>query len=142
MKLNKFRHYFLYAKGHYKVGNRIEDLQKIQCDYVGCDTGVFISPDDIVRVLSRAVDSLKEPMTCEKFSELLIGYSRQYVGGFQWKNVESPLDMLIETQLGILRHASNTQISASGEGDLGDPDYSILEKYDSTVNRRVVVKDE
>jgi hypothetical protein len=127
MSLNRFRHYFLYSKGHYKTGNTYEDLQRIQCAYVGCDNGVYISQEDIVRVLTRAVDSLNKPMTVEAFGEIFLQYSRFNKGFNVWAERTGSYDVMIDTLLSILRHATVDEIEADGKGGLGDADSKILE---------------
>ena len=48
--MNNHTHYYLYAKGHYKGENLVEDLQKIQEQYTSCPAE-YITSNDIVSVL-------------------------------------------------------------------------------------------
>lgn len=125
MKLNPFRHYFMYAKGHYKQTNLLEDLHKIQCNYIGCDLNCTLTTADFIRVTSRAVDSFAKNLTVEKYTEFLLEYGKIYKGGFRW-DVAPAHDSIILANLGILRHASIHDIAMLDDSVLGDPDYTIL----------------
>lgn len=57
-KLNKFRHFYLYAKHWYKMTDRIEDLQKLVADYTGNEDPKTVLVNDIINVLEDAVFDL------------------------------------------------------------------------------------
>ncbi len=59
-KLNKFRHFYLYAKHWYKMTDRIEDLQKLVADYTGNENPKTVLIKDIINVLEDAVYELLE----------------------------------------------------------------------------------
>lgn len=126
MKHTPFRHYFLYAKGHYKTTDMVEDLLKIQIDYIGCGPEANIAKEDIIRVTTRAVESLKgNHLPLEKYVENLCFYGKRYVGCFNYE----PLGLqeaIIATNLGIMRHASIDEIEGGREYILGEPDENLL----------------
>ena len=59
-KLNKYRHFYLYAKQFYKSSNTIEDLQKLVANYTNSKDPQKISITDIMYVLEDAVNELLE----------------------------------------------------------------------------------
>lgn len=126
MKLNPYRHYFLYAKNHYKRDNVFEDLKKIQCDYVGCDLGASITKADIIRVTSRAIQPIlmkryADPV--EKYQEFLFEYGKVYVGHLQYEECSLP-DAMILANLGIMMSSTIDEI----DGSLGKADLNLLPK--------------
>ena len=125
MKLNPFRHYFMYAKGYYKQTNLLEDLHKIQCNYVGCDLGCSLTLADFIRVTCRAVDSFAKNLTAEKYAEAIMEYGKIYKGGFRFE-IASAHDSILLANLGLLRHATVDDIAMLEGSVIGEPDFSIL----------------
>lgn len=125
MKLSPFRHYFFYAKGHYKQSSLYEDLRRIQCEYVGCSITTQLTMDDLIRVTTRAVDSVMAIGTAERYAEFLLEYGRIYKGGFQYEYASLKESILL-ANLGILRHCSNEDIARKNGECLGEPDFTIL----------------
>lgn len=119
--LNKYRHYFLYAKGHYLIEDMFSDLKKIQCHYVGCDIGAHITKGDFIRVTTDAVKSLRSMITVDKYVEALLHYGKLKVDPFN-DETHNVVDAVILTNLGILRFATIYDI----DGELGEIDTSIL----------------
>jgi hypothetical protein len=68
-KMNSHRHFFLYAKGHYKTGDIFEDLGKICDDYLGHN---LHQKKDRIQILIGGLELVKKPYTMEKImSEVL-----------------------------------------------------------------------
>ena len=126
--MNQFRHYFLYAKGHYKHTDVFADLQTIQRQYVGCDPICHIGKRDIIRVTTRAIQPIllkryKDPL--EQYQELV--FEKSLVNkGFIVESERSLCDSIILANLSFMVDCTVTEI----EGSLGDPDFSILPKGD------------
>lgn len=126
MKLNPYRHYFLYAKNHYKRTDVFEDLKKIQCDYVGCDLSASIAKSDIIRVTTRAIQPIlckRYPDPIEKYQEFLFEYGKVYLGNFQYEECQLS-DAMILANLGIMMSSTIDEI----EGSLGEADFNLLAK--------------
>ena len=48
--INPYSHFYLYAKGHYKKGDKIEDLKKIQSSFCGVDHR-YLTEHDLMQIL-------------------------------------------------------------------------------------------
>lgn len=123
-KLNSHRHFFLYAKGHYKQGDVLEDLGKICTNYLQHD---LHNNRDRVRILIRATKTIKKQLSIEDVLALVLDESQQYNSPFDFGHHEIfGKDAVILATLQLLRHCTVDEI----EGSLGTADYSILPKND------------
>jgi hypothetical protein len=129
MKLTPFRHYILYAKGHYKRTDLFSDLHAIQCNYVGCEKTADLTLEDMIRVTSRAVYSVFGDIPVERYSEYILEYGRLYQGGFRYEYANLREAMIL-ANLGILRHATIDDIARRNGECLGNADFTILPKAD------------
>lgn len=120
--LNPFRHFFLYAKGHYKTGVVIEDLGKICTAYLEHD---LHNEDDRIRILTRATKTIKKEFSIEDVLCEVLNCSREYNVPFDFHRHDvSAKDSVINATLMMLRHLTVDEI----EGSLGEADFSILPK--------------
>ena len=117
--LNPFRHFFLYAKGHYKTGVILEDLGKICTAYLQHD---LHQENDRIRILFRATNTIKKEYSIEKVLDEVLTASRQYDDPFDL----TAKDSLIEAALRMLRYCTVDEI----EGSLGEADFNILPEGD------------
>lgn len=123
--LNRHRHYFLYAKGHYLITDMFEDLKKIQCNYVGCDLNANITKGDIIRVTTHVITELvNKHLPLDHYVEALCYYGKKNVSPFDTEYKDVP-DAIIAANLGILRHATIHEI----KGELGKIDENILPSH-------------
>jgi len=118
---NKYRHFYLYAKSHYKQNDIVEDLKKIAGNYTGS------SPEsekvsDIMTILTDAMNDLfkNDPNAFRKFSDVYLRNTVE-LRGFNCEIRSSHL-AYIHTCMNIMGHTKVCDI----EGDLGEDDYSIL----------------
>lgn len=125
--LNPFRHFFLYAKGHYKTGVILEDLGKICTAYLQHD---LHQENDRIRILFRATNTIKKEYSIEKVLDEVLTASRQYDDPFDL----TAKDSLIEAALRMLRYCSIDEI----EGSLGEADFNILPAGDWGCSKKMV----
>lgn len=131
ISLNKYRHFFLYAKGYYKQDNLINDLRILVSDFYNNNSMdyEFVDIGDIYKILSKCiknyVNSSDKFLT---FTEYLFS-----VGNLGMPNDSSDSLNLsfINTCLSIMRDASIKEDNFSEgtliiDGELGLPDSSIL----------------
>lgn len=129
--LNPYRHFFLYAKGHYKRGVVIEDLGKICTNYLQHD---LHNENDRIRILTRATKTIKKEYSIEKVLDEVLNASREYNVPFDFGMHDmSARDSVIMATLGMLRHCSIYEI----EGSLGAADYSILPADDWDARKEI-----
>lgn len=120
VKLNPFRHFFLYAKGHYAKGVVIEDLGKICTAYLQHDLHVA---SDRMRILLHATDTIKKKMSIDKVLSEVLEASFQFNEPFDFgKHEISGTHAVIVAALQIMRHCTVDEI----EGSLGSADFAIL----------------
>lgn len=121
----KFRHFYLYAKGHYKETNIIEDLKKIAGAYTGS------SPEserlsDIMSILTDIMNDRFKGVanSFDMFSSKFL----QNTSDFDLKTwnttPRSPQMAYIHTCLEIMGWHTPSNVE-----ELGEPDYTILEPY-------------
>ena len=131
--LNPYRHFFLYAKGHYQRGVVIEDLGKICTAYLQHD---LHSDNDRIRILFRATKTIKKPFTVEDVLNEVLNSSRQYNNlpfDFGTRSLNTK-DSLINAALSMLRHCAIDEI----EGYLGEVDFNILPEGDWCRSNKIV----
>lgn len=134
MKLSQFRHYFLYAKNHYKVTDRFEDLCAIQRDYIGAGPNVQLTKADIIRVTTRAVEFVQKNMSLEKYVETLTYYGRTI--NSPWDSTPMDVfDAIIAANLSILGNSTIDEIAGSEGYVLGEADYTILPASEYVLRR-------
>jgi hypothetical protein len=119
--LNKYRHFYLYAKCHYKQTDIVEDLKKIAGNYTGS------SPEservsDIMSILDDAMNDLFKnvPDSFKKFSQVFLRNTVEQ-RGFNCEIRSSHL-AYIHTCMNIMGDAKVSEIN----GELGEDDYNIL----------------
>ncbi len=118
--MNSYRHFFLYAKGHYKQGDFIEDLGKLCTDYMGHD---LHKPNDRIRILINTLDTLKKSISASALFNRVVDNGYEYNIPFDFGMKPVSLEKaIIKSVLDILAHSKVDEI----EGELGDPDFSIL----------------
>lgn len=123
-KLNPFRHYFFYAKGHYRKTELMHDLKVIQCDYVGCDLSCGITPTDIISVTTKAIESIltkRNTNPIDSYIDYLLSYGKVNRSPYEFANLP---EAIILANLGVMRHSTIDEI----EGSLGKPDFNLLRK--------------
>jgi len=132
--LNRYRHFYLYAKGHYKKNDVMADLKKIASNYTAIDVE-FISSNDIIRILTTEIWRLMDERL---FSELISDISPDNI----WKtnkfaqnetNGESDsynyVHAILSKYLSILSFVTVFETIAGIETtvlELGEPDENIL----------------
>lgn len=120
--LNPYRHFFLYAKGHYKTGVVIEDLGKICTAYLEHD---LHTENDRIRILFRATKTIKKSFSVENVLCEVLNCSREYNVPFDFRQHDvSAKNSVINATLMMLRHLTVDEI----EGSLGEADFNILPK--------------
>lgn len=120
--LNPYRHFFLYAKGHYETGVVIEDLGKICTNYLQHD---LHSEDDRIRILISATKTIKKKFSIEDVLCEVLNCSREYNVPFDFRQHDvSAKNSVINATLMMLRHLTVDEI----EGSLGEADFNILPK--------------
>ncbi len=149
-KFNAKRHYYLYAKNHYKRSESIiKDLQKIQADYCECESE-DVRPNDIILVLCNEVKKhIKYESQFLDFIEALhpertwkVGYIHKDSNYFKKvinphikfpKQYNKPYDYNVAVISKFLSILCLTEVS-NIDGKLGEPTTEILplnspEKY-------------
>ncbi|MFA5405364.1 MAG: hypothetical protein WC358_10560 [Ignavibacteria bacterium] len=86
-----------------------------------------ITIEDIVRVTSRAVHSVRGNLSVEEYAGFLLDYGKVYKGGFTFEYA-SLQESIILANLGILRHLTVDEIASRNNECLGEPDFTILPK--------------
>lgn len=118
--LNKYRHFYLYAKHWYKMTNRIEDLKKLVSNYTGSDPH-DVPIKDIINVLEDAVFDLLEGRlnTHAKIMRAihLKSHPRIYENGVITNTNPTIEEILIDAYIYILFGAERAEIP----GELGTP---------------------
>lgn len=129
-KLNKYRHFYLYAKQFYKSSNTIEDLQKLVANYTNSKDPQKISITNIMYVLEDAVNELLEGKlnTHTKILRAIHEKSKPLFGN---NNITlTTEEILINAYLFILLNAEGKEIPKwSNETQwecLGQPDPNLL----------------
>lgn len=129
-KLNKYRHFYLYAKQFYKSSNTIEDLQKLVANYTNFKDPQKISITNVVYVLEDAVNELLEGKlnTHAKILRAIHEKSKPLFGN---NNITlTTEEILINAYLFILLNAEGKEIPKwSNETQwecLGQPDPNLL----------------
>ena len=129
--LNKYRHFFLYAKGYYKQDNLINDLKILVSDFYNNNSidYEFVDIGDIYKILSKCIKNYVN--SSDKF--LIFTEYLFSVGNLGMPNDSSDSLNLsfINTCLSIMRDASIKEDNFSEgtliiDGELGLPDSSIL----------------
>jgi len=129
-KLNKYRHFYLYAKQFYKSSNTIEDLQKLVANYTNSKDPQKISITNIMYVLEDAVNELLEGKlnTHTKILKAIHEKSKPLFGNNNIINTSE--EILINAYLFILLNAEGKEIPEwSNETQwecLGQPDPNLL----------------
>lgn len=135
MELNKHRHWFLYAKGHYKKNeNILEDLKKIHSNHF-CIDADYISKQNIaeflIKLVEPIIDEKIEGNTLTKFLTDLLpseiwkcGYPR--IDGCEGDESILKYDFYLAIIYNCLSVLGTTDITYCG--NLGKPDYKILDK--------------
>ena len=112
VNMERYRHFYLYAKGHYLKSDIIEDLRKITAEYCMfdiADTTVY----DIVSGLSMAV---KPYIDFEKFINDLMLFETYS------DNINNDFELiLIQTMLSTVKFVDKKSMSR-----IGEPDPTIL----------------
>ncbi len=120
IKLNKYRHFYLYAKHCYKMTNRIEDLKKLVANYTGSDL-CNVQIKGIINVLEDAVFELLEGKlnTHARIIRAIHHKSHPmfYKNGILGNTNPTIEEILIDAYIYILFSAEKTEIS----GELGTP---------------------
>ena len=129
-KLNKYRHFYLYAKQFYKSSNTIEDLQKLVANYTNSKDPQKISITNIMYILEDAVNELLEGKlnTHTKILRAIHEKSKPLFGN---NNITlTTEEILINAYLFILLNAEGKEIPKwSNETQwecLGQPDPNLL----------------
>ena len=132
--LNPYRHFFLYAKGHYERGIVIEDLGKICTAYLQHD---LHSENDRIRILFRATKTIKKSFTIEYVLNEVLDNSSEFNYPFDFKTHQlSVLEALINTALSMLALSTIDEI----EGSLGEADFNILPEGDWGKGKKITLK--
>lgn len=125
--LNKHRHFFLYAKGHYQKKELIEDLKQIVANYSMVETQ-YVTISGICSILLQAVKGFcTSPERFERFMQWQFDVQRKDIFGTE----VYPADIaFIKTCMSIMFDATHAGVDYPGAleivGELGDPDPSIL----------------
>ena len=113
------RHFYLYAKGHYKKTNILEDLKTIQGEWAMVDTK-FISIDDVMgHLLIMTYTHIKDEYDFASFIEGATPENVKFVGG---DNSECFQMAIIRKCLSIMKLSSIDKIPY----DIGKACVSIL----------------
>ena len=134
MTLNRHRHFYLYAKNHYKKTDTLMDLKAIQGMWAGMDPECLMKRDVVHLLLGIARPHIiKSEMAFRDFVKYL---DPNYLWSFPAFVKENGEDYdyqmaLIHCCLSFLALARVDEI----EGDLGEPDRQILEISESRLKR-------
>lgn len=132
--MNSHRHFFLYAKGHYKTGDLFEDLGKICDDYLGHN---LHNNGDRIEILIGSLKFVKKAYTLEKIMSEVFSQTHQWNAPFDFgKHEVSGTNVVVLATLNIMRHLTIHEI----EGELGEPDYNILPKPGLVSTIKIEVK--
>ena len=121
--LNKFRHYYLYAKGHYRYDDRIEDLKKIQAEYTMSNPSDITIGAILLVFQDILVDRFKnEPNGLAKFYHHILEKSMRFIPSeYRWEPVLLH-NAIIDAVILIMLETTKDKI----DGELGQPDPNIL----------------
>lgn len=134
MELNNHRHFYLYAKGHYKKTNTLMDLKAIQGEWGLMDPECLMKRDVVHLLLDIARPHIiKSDMS---FRDFVKHVDPAYLWSFPMfvKEVGENYDYqmaLIHTCLSFLALARVDEI----EGELGEPDERILPFSEARLKR-------
>ena len=107
-----YRHFYLYAKGHYHIGDIVEDLKQLVAERC-CLNLDMISKKDVICVLTNAV---KDFVKFEKFIDKF--FEPSWMGGEE----ESVEVRMFQTMLSSIRWVEIKDIPF----ELGEADPKIL----------------
>jgi len=117
IKLNPYRHFYLYAKLHYKRTNVITDLKAIVADYCGFYKE-DASTNDVIRMLLKITSHhINNSDKFLRFMDELVSRIN-----FPFKIYDSPIEYIIDECLSILQGIKVIDI----QGELGTADKNIL----------------
>lgn len=129
--LNPYRHFFLYAKGHYERGVILEDLGKICTAYLQHD---LHAENDRIRILFRATKTIKKSFSVEEVLNEVLNSSIEYNMPFDFETHSlTAKDSLINAALTMLRHCTIDEI----EGSLGEADFNILPEGNWGLSKKI-----
>ena len=121
-QMNKYRHFYLYAKGHYPVSDRMSDLRRIQAQYSSSnpndigDWSIMCLFEDII------VDRfLADPQGLALFFRALMKNATRLDANTQSYTHNLAMEAIVDAVMLIM-----CESPASIIGDLGEPDQTIF----------------
>ena len=126
-----YRHIYLYAKGHYKRTDVIEDLRKILAERNA------LEPEDVAKfvilnVVSKlAFNEIKNDDRFQKLIEEFFTYVPDTDGKTRLYSEDTTLIHVINRMLAILANVSVLDNNKNLILNLGNPDFKILPKKDN-----------
>ena len=132
--MNKYRHFYLYAKGHYKTTLTLMDLKAIQGEWSGVDPECLMKRDVAHLLIEIAYPHIAK--SAYSFREFLKHVDPAYLWAFPAfvKEVGDNYDYqgaIIHSCLSALMATTVDEI----DGDLGDPDPQILPISEARLKR-------
>lgn len=120
MEIEEARHIILYAKGHYKRGDMMEDLQKIIVHITGLEKR-FVYPHVIYDIVAKIFNKYVSVQDKNNFISALFSYDI-FEGQPTQITTEKAITYLLSTLACLKTRASDGSIRL----DLGEPDPNIL----------------
>lgn len=126
--LNTHRHWYLYCKGWYKRTDIVKDLAIIQSRWSGIDANHITEYDVLSVVLTILHKHIKTKSDFFRFINNSLEGNVKYVGG---TSNDGHIKRMLLSAKSIIAATHMSDI----DGELGEPDFSILPKNENSLGR-------